>query len=168
MSHRDPDVFRSPPARLARLFELDPENVLAWQEAEMAAVLRHQLAAPIETQAVTPAPADHVPAPPRQSGTPTLAELCSLPCPPLAPLRASKDFAQAHLHHDRPDIPRAVAEVIYYLAIALARSRCGERITRLPDAEVARGIDWALTLPWLDRLTRETLAQARRCYSESA
>ena len=40
-------------------------------------------------------------------------------------------------------LPGEVASVLYYASIASALARLGRRITRLPDADLRRGLLWA-------------------------
>jgi hypothetical protein len=73
----------------------------------------------------------------------------------------TKDFAKAcRISADSP-IPREIATVLYFASIAVARLRCGRRITELTDTAVRKGLDWALGQPWLDEATRRLLEEGR-------
>ena len=47
-----------------------------------------------------------------------------------------------------------------FLAIAAALVRLDARITRLPEAELRRGLLWTREQPWLDEETKQLLLQA--------
>jgi hypothetical protein len=135
-----------------------------WQESELAAVLRHQMQAPLRVGLETL---------PRQLAA-ELRVLCEAqgllirsvydlldhPLPPLELLRILKDFTKRQAFASGGALPRAVAMVIYYLTIATARIRHGERLTSLTDPEVEQGLDWVRGQAWLDDDTR-TMAEER-------
>jgi hypothetical protein len=53
-----------------------------------------------------------------------------------------------------------VARVIYLLAIAAASTRCGRRITRQSDTELATSLEWAAQLEWVEQDERNLLNEA--------
>ena len=169
MTNSEPELFNSEPSRLARLLGLDAKGGLRWHESELGAVWRHQLLAPLDLSAGVPSPSPGA-VPEARGSAPclprTLGELFHDPHPPLDLLAMAKQYGQAHLHHQSNELPREIAEVIYYLSIGVARLRRQERLSRLPDEEVARGLTWALTLCWLDDPTRQILRQSLGCLLE--
>jgi hypothetical protein len=54
-------------------------------------------------------------------------------------------------------LPVEVATVLYFSCIIVARMRCNVRISALDDASLARGLEWAAALPWIDEPTRRLL-----------
>jgi hypothetical protein len=72
----------------------------------------------------------------------------------------TKDFAKANMDHAQSSLPGEVAAALYYTSIAAALVRLGARITRLPDAELRRGLLWTSDQVWLDAETKQLLLQA--------
>jgi len=50
--------------------------------------------------------------------------------------------------------------VLYYACIAAALLRLKARISKLSDADLSRGLRWAVEQPWLDEETKQLLAKA--------
>ena len=135
---------------LASMLEVDWAAGRPWEERELAAVLRHQLAAPLHVDL-------------RTRGDETVATFYDLlhhPTPPIELLALAKDFAKACRADPDSPLPREVAAVIYFGAIAVARRRCGTLITQLSPEELRAGVEWVLAQPWVDPATRELFALA--------
>jgi hypothetical protein len=151
------DFSRSTPQSLARLLEPEAGGKTEWSASDLAAILRHQLKAPLRADlsstnpdagktldtvsAATPAPA-------------TFGELFAHPHPPLELLELAKEFGKALRRDPAGGVPAEVATVIYYASIVAARLRCGRQISDLDEATLRRGIQWALARPWLDAAIR--------------
>jgi len=151
------DFSQSNPQSLARLLEVESGAKTDWSASDLAAILRHQLNAPLRTDlsctnpdagktldtisAAGPAPA-------------TFGELFAHPHPPLELLKLAKEFGKALRRDPSSGIPAEVATVIYYASIVAARLRCRRQISDLDQAAFRRGIKWALARPWLDAATR--------------
>ena len=82
------------------------------------------------------------------------------PQPPLELLELVKDFAKANADHPENGLPKEIAAVLYYGCIAAALVRLKARISKLSDAELRRGLGWAVEQPWVDEETRQLLARA--------
>ncbi|MEO0514893.1 MAG: hypothetical protein AAF086_06310 [Planctomycetota bacterium] len=154
-----PDPFPHPsdPTALAELFNLgQPDTALPWSTSDLGAMLRHQLHQPLG-----PAPGiQGTPASDDGYATRPHLDLFTQSSPPLARLRRVKDLAKAG---DTPEgqLPRDVATVMYYAALAAARVHHPEQpITRLDDEAFRVGLDWALQLPWLDPALKPLFSQA--------
>jgi len=151
------DLNQSKPQSLARLLEPDAGGRTEWPASDLAAILRHQLNAPLRADlshtnpdagktldtihAAGPAPA-------------TFGELFAHPHPPLELLDLAKEFGKSLRRDPVGGVPAEVATVVYYASIVAARLRCGRQISDLDEATLRRGIQWALARPWLDEATR--------------
>ena len=125
--------------------------------ADFADSLRHQLAAPLDPQPDLGVDDDDAPI--------TLADLLAHPAPPAEPLRRVKDWAKPHMGEHGGELPREVAGVLYFAAVAADRVRGSGRVSELSNDQVAAGAAWALRLPWLDagaaELFRAAIAKLR-------
>jgi len=158
-------VFEVAPGKVAQLMAATEGGEGGWQPEELGAILRHQLAAPLDWEA-TRAPrelaAASAPARPAPAEIRTLDELFHHPSPPVELLRLTKDFAKANREHPSGALPPAVATVIYFASIAVARVRLGARITSLDDDAVRAGCEWVLAQAWVDEQARELFRAAKR------
>lgn len=146
----------SDPTALAELFNLSRDDApLPWNNADLAAMLRHQLHQPLG-----PSPTGE------DDGHATRPhlDLFTQADPPLDRLVQVKNAAKAvpKTSKDADNrLPRDVATVVYYAALAAARlHHPGQPITRLDDEAFRVGLDWALQLPWLDPALRPLFSQA--------
>ena len=151
--------------RLAALFALDEQPSGPWDKTDLAALLRHQLAAPVEVDLGT-LPPDQSPKIRSLAGAEGLTlrsfnDLLQHPHPPVALLRMVKDFAKLNRSHRRSALPPEVATVIYYAAIVVAALRCGQAISELEPAQLRKGLDWALSQPWLEDGLRALFEEAQ-------
>ncbi|HET6246320.1 MAG TPA: hypothetical protein VFE47_01375, partial [Tepidisphaeraceae bacterium] len=148
------DLTHSKSPRLAGLMKMTGVERTDWSPAELGAVLRHQLAAPLEYDLRTLAPGGErtinemtasiaVGPRPRSFG-----DLVTHPRPPLDLLALMKDFARNG--RDDGSLPAEVGTVLYYAAITLGLLRHNARITKLDDQSLEKGIEWASAVPWLD------------------
>jgi hypothetical protein len=157
-------VSKSPVKKLAALMAAGRERDRLWRTDELAAILRHQMSAPVLVDLGgfdprTAARLKHL----SQAQSLVLrsfADLFRHPSPPVEVLELVKDFAKANMDHPESCLPREIAAVLYYLSIAAALVRLGTRITHLSDADVKQGLLWAKRLAWLDADTRKLLGQA--------
>ncbi len=158
------DIYGSEPAELAELMELAEQPQNLWRSNELGAVLRHQLHAPVgfdlggleaaEVQGLRPV---------GEGGDlliNSFADLFHHPHPPLGLLRLVKQFAKANRAHPDSPLPVEVAALLYLLSIAVARLRCGERISSLDDDALREGLKWASEQCWLDNPTRSLITEA--------
>ena len=149
---------------MAEMLSLDGASGREWLQAELGAVLRHQLTARVDFDLGTSvgvacpsaAPPDEVLRPARSF---TFAELLHDPAPPLDVLRRTKTLAKACRNDPNGPIPREVATVLYFASILVALMRCGQRITHLDDAGLRDGIEWILAQSWVDTATRGLFEQ---------
>ncbi len=172
MRHRVRDVNETNPGQLAQLLAMAPHETSDWRANELAAILRHQLAVPVEFElpgasnaggdsGLPPMPADV-----RCILTTTFGDLLRHADPPLSMLRRVKDFAKACREDPRGPLPREVAMVLYLASILAALTRHGAAITKLTPDELHKATEWALSQEWLDEALRplfeEGLSQVAR------
>lgn len=159
------DYNQSTSHSLARLLAAEADGTAEWSATDMAAILRHQLNAPLRADlSATNASAGKTLDTASQDGPPpaTFGELFAHPRPPVELLKLAKDFAKALRRDASCGVPAGVATVIYYASIVAARSRYGQRITDLDEETLRRGVEWALAQPWLDDMTRAMFEEFRR------
>jgi len=145
----------------AEIMELNIEPRRVWQGHELADILSHQLAVPLELEmghrtlgVVEPT------SPPDRLHLMTFADVLHNSDPLLQLLRLIKEFAKGHLADSHSLLPKEIASILYFTAIAAALVRNGQRITSRPDQVIAEGIRWTLSLSWIDERTRAVLQEA--------
>ena len=157
------DIQTTDPSRLARLFPADEPATAHWGRNDLQAVLKHQLAAlltvdlKLDSSDVT-----------RGTKLDSFRDVLRHSSPPLTLLTSIKDFAKTSSHPGGAALPKEIATVLYYVAIVLARTRHGERITTLPDPSMAAGLKWALSQKWLDAEVRELFQNTELLHARSA
>jgi hypothetical protein len=166
MEMPDSDVFRASPERLAAVLGLGDSAQRVWGPEELGAVFEHQMRAPVSVD--LGAMDARVSAKLRMLTDAqglmlkSFADLFEHPHPPLELLRSVKDFGK--LNRDQPEslLPNEVAAALYYLSIAAALARLGERISSLSDSELRQGFDWTLAQPWISGARRKLVEDAQR------
>jgi hypothetical protein len=146
------DLSQANPEGLSRLLQLEESSGERWQQNDVAEILRHQLAAPLEFDlgAAGPTVAQSVR---RLSGSDdrritSFADLLRHPCPPVELLDYAKQFFKPGPDGLHPSLPIEVATVLYYAVIATG-IRCGRRVSSLDDGAMRQGFAWAIRQPWL-------------------
>jgi hypothetical protein len=155
----------SDPRLLAGLMDLEAGQGRVWSAGELAAVFRHQMAAPVQFDLARLGP--------QRAGQLQLLcegeglllksfnDLFAHPCPPLELLRLTQEFAKLNRQSQASAIPAAVATVLYYASIATALVRCGVRTTAMSNADLRLGLGRILALPWVTEPIRAICEQAR-------
>jgi hypothetical protein len=133
------DISQSDPHLLSKLMNLDEE---AWPPDELAAMLRHQLRSKLESE--------------------TFGDVLHAASPAIESLKRIKDFGKQHRNDPASPLPRDIATVLYFAAIAAALAKCGQRISQLDDASIRAGVEWAVALPWLDESTRALFVEGQK------
>ena len=161
---QQPDLSKIKARALTPMMDLEGgEEPGLWQPEELGAILRHQMAAPLEFDfsylgAERPASLDALAG---TDGPPvrTFGDLLCHPRPPIELLESTKEFAKRC--RSRPDapLPDEIATILYILSIVAALTRCARRITKLDAAGLRYSLDWALAQPWLDPATRDLLRE---------
>lgn len=125
--------------------------------AEMGEVFRHFLQTPVEAVLADSADGliDSAATPPRSGHATTFAQLISSDAPSIDLLQRVKRFAKLAMGSDEGDLPREIAGVVYFGAIAVALVRARTRITSLSDRELRDALQWASRRSWLTESIKE-------------
>lgn len=170
MTSHTPD--QSDPASLARLLEVSNGNDVLWRPEELAAILRHQLAAPIEYDLSRmdrhAAQRLKVSADAKGLLLKSFADLFAHPDPPIELLEMTKQFAKANRNDPDRALPVEISTLLYYACIAAALVRCGKRITGLDDATLSKGFQWGRGQPWVDEATAGLFKKALEAFERPA
>ncbi|MEM9419603.1 MAG: hypothetical protein AAGA25_11225 [Planctomycetota bacterium] len=151
-SSPDTPPHHSDPTALVELFNLgQAQTPFPWNTNDLASILRHQLHQPLGP---SPSKLDD------GYATKPHLDLFTQSNPPLDRLSQIKDQAKKGSNEDG-ELPRDVATVMYYAALAAARLHHPQaNITRLDDQAFRVGLDWALKLNWLDPALKPLFSQA--------
>ena len=152
--------------RYARLMRIAIEGDRAWDNDELREMFEQEMAAPVPFD-LSRLGRSGARAVASQAGARGLllrsfGDLLQHPRPQPEMLRMVKDFAKRCLQHPDPPMVRDIASSLYLLAVLAARLRCGQRISRLSDADLRNGaaemqhVGWLP--PWAIQLLREALA----------
>jgi RNA polymerase sigma-70 factor (ECF subfamily) len=125
-----------------------------WTEDELSAIWRHLLSTPLcEVISVPPTAACG-------RSRECLGDLLSSSSPDVAQLRQLKNYARTLVRDGGEALPPDIASALYYLAIAAALVRCGERITKSSGHVLSHG--WAIlqSRPMISSELRLLMARA--------
>lgn len=143
------------------LDEVAAENRL-WSADDLRDVLDHQWTAPlaVDLAGLSQQNAERVETLATSKGLllRSFGDLLEHPHPPLTLLVLTKEFAKRCLSSSNGVVPHDVARVLYFASIAAALDRCGLRITKLGDKQIADGMTWALSLDWIPSGARAILS----------
>jgi len=157
-------VFQSRAQDLAALLATGEERARLWRPDELAAIYRHQLAAPLlaDLGGLDPRTATRwqLVSDAQELRLNSFSDLLRHPAPPVELLELVKDFAKANLDHPESGLPAEIASTLYYVSIAAALVRRGARISKLPDTSLQRGLAWTREQAWVDETSRELLVLA--------
>lgn len=164
------DIRSTSPSVLAKIMTLDKNSERTWQPDELGAILKHQMAAPVqfdlESLDPTIAPKVRTLSEARGLVLKSFGDLLRHPNPPVELLKLTKEFAKANRNDKESSLPPEVATVLYFASIAVARMRCNERISSMDDDQLQRGLEWAGAQPWLDEDTRALMKECLRFVRE--
>lgn len=121
------------------LFELG-EPKPDWSDADLSAMLRHQLDAPIDLD----------------QRFPSIRALLCASQPPVESLEVLKRLAKLRRTEPLSVVPSDLWRLIYFASIAAAR-HIGHSISDLSHDDLAAGFRWALSKPWIDPVIRELI-----------
>jgi hypothetical protein len=157
-------ALHSPAKGLAALLNSGSATSRLWRPQELSAIFQHQLTAPVlvDLGRFDVGTAARLKGLTDSQGLllKSFSELFHHPTPPIELLVLAKDFAKANMNHPESALPHEIATAIYYLSIAAAWVRLGERISKLPDAELRRGFSWVCAQDWIDPETKAFVINA--------
>jgi hypothetical protein len=141
---------------MAGAMDSEADRPPQWQPAELATMLRHQLAASVagDLQQLSPDLAKRFDGVKEPSADPAskliYAALFTNPTPSLEALQVVKDFSKRAIAEKDGPLPEEIGAALYYASIAAALLRLDKRISGLDDATLKIGLNWALAQPWMD------------------
>ncbi len=146
--------------RLGRVLAETSHSRSTWSDQEYGPIMLHQLSAPLgaDLTLLFPQTEDTL----TDDAPRSFEELLLHPSPPLPALILVKDFAKQLSRNARFAYPRPVAMMLYYASICAAWLRTGTRITNLSDAEIRKGVCWALKRSWLPASLKSLFESTRR------
>lgn len=152
------------PQKLADMIAINPQGGHGWNASELATIFKHQLASPllVDLSEFDPTAADQSRMLALKAEPPieTFSDLLTHPNPPVELLDQVKGLSKAMMNRLDSVLPRELTVVLYYLAIACAIDRTGNRLTTLAEAELRQGLTWSAQQPWLDPIYKNTLQTA--------
>jgi hypothetical protein len=163
MDQANPVPANADPRAISTLLEFRDIRRAIWHPGELAAMLRHQLDAPIHLSLGTfSGEAAYLlrHAKPPLDPLLTLHQLFCHAQPPLELLRLVKRFAKSCRSDPEHPLPGEIVMLLYYASIAAAQVRLGESISDLTPELLRRGVRWVLSRAWVDTDLREMLSQA--------
>lgn len=158
-------VFKSSAAQLAKIMNLDETTPEAWNDQDLAAMLRHQMSAPlnfdlssVEMKAARAAARNETLATAAKRRIKSFKDLLFHPEPPLALLRLSKDFFKRRIKACQKGSPEWQVAYLFYLLSILAAGSRAARISNLAPGELRTAVKWALDQEWVDKETEQLLS----------
>lgn len=171
MDHLNPKPGRKSPVRLQELLALGLAAHTDWSPQELEAVIVEQISLPMDFQlhGLDQPQAARIQgeAAARHLLLKNLRELLLHSHPPLPLLLLAKDFFKANCSQPSPGLPAEVARCLYYLVLAVARSRHQTRISSLTDAELLQGIAWLQQQSWIPRELKQLAETAKATFAGS-
>jgi hypothetical protein len=148
---------------LSSVITFDADGRAVWPAEDLQAMLHHLMRAPLDVTLSTDPYQQYAIATLAETSAPaprTFEELFHHPRPALELLRILKSFAKRSRGNPRSTLAPEVCLLLYYVAIALALVRHGQRITRLTEDELRNGLSWLTRQPWVDPLSRNLGTEA--------
>jgi hypothetical protein len=161
-------ALRSEAPQLARIFGAIGQAEACWLPEDLPDLLRYQWNAAIDFDLadVPCRDRDKTLTSAARSRIRTFGELLLHPSPPVTLLKLAKDFFKNKAGSSKDPRPECqVAYLFYLLVILAARTRAGTAISSLADAELERGIKWALNQAWVQGAARDSMLELSRTTS---
>ncbi len=144
---------------LAAMIGVEEKRSPEWKDADLAAMLSHQLATPLEHDlAVLGADAGEMLKRILAESNQTLrsfGDVLASERPPLELLTMIKDYVRMGCRDAQ--LPHEVSTVLYFASIVAAEACHRTHITQLSMKEVIEGARWALGLRWIGAGLRDQL-----------
>jgi hypothetical protein len=161
---QDPQMQMDNPTALLAMLNMSGKSPHVWLPQELAAILRHELQAPLALAlGAYAAEADNMIRQLSDTNPPpeSLESVLLQPRPSVEILNVVKKFAKSSsLEGVEDGMPREIALLLYFLSIALARARCQTRLSELPDEAVMNGLQWMLGQNWVADSIRSLASEA--------
>ena len=142
-----PDSHPPRPRQISDILGIGADTATLWRPDELAAIFRHQMAAPVvfDLESLGTAKARRLANLTAAQGLvlKSFADLFQHNSPPLELLQLTKDFAKRNRDQPESVLPTEIATLLYFASIAAALVHRGERITRLSNSELRGGFEWA-------------------------
>jgi hypothetical protein len=152
------------PERMADLLSGTAHAQVTWTPREIEAIYRHQLATPLQVElGALPATEAKTLTGLADAGgllLKSIGDLLHHPHPPATLLTMLKDFAKRLMEHPQSPLPRDVASLLYWAAIASGLAHGGRRLTSLTNDRLLEGFRWAASQSWVDATTVELIRSA--------
>ncbi len=135
----------------------------AWSHRDLAEMLEHLLACDLTTELDGPNNVTEQTL--RQlagSCTPpleTLGDVLTTPNPPVELLKIIKEYSKVVSGLPDRTLPKPIATVLYLGSIVAAWVHGGVKITQHSRQDVAGGVSWSLSQPWLEMNLRDLFEQ---------
>ncbi|HUO08575.1 MAG TPA: hypothetical protein VM008_09775 [Phycisphaerae bacterium] len=159
-----------PPQGLSTFLALTPDSRHAWNREDLASIFQHEIHAPLrlalgDLSALLAHAVEELPA-----GKPepkSIEELLMDAAPPADLLTLLKRFGRRCSQEQASALPKEVGLALYYASIGIARQRKVANVSSLPDAELIKGLRWALSRDWIGDQVRPVLSAALQTVEES-
>jgi hypothetical protein len=159
------------PTALLVMLNLSAESQHMWPAEELAAILRHELQAPIHLALgaySSEAGAILEKWPPENPPPGNLEDLLQQDHPSAELLKLIKKFAKSsNIDGAEAGLPREIALLLYFVSIGVARFRCQTRLSELPDQALINGLQWMLAQSWVVQPVRTVAGDALRYLDQS-
>ncbi len=160
-------IFNSSPEQLTKLMNLDETTPDEWNEQDLAAMLCHQMSAPlnfdlssVELKTAKAKTRDETLTSAAKQRIKSFKDLLFHPEPPLDLLRLSKYFFKRRTKTCKKGSPEWQVGYLCYLLSILAAGSRGAQVSSLAPGELRRAIRRALDEKWVDERTKQLLSQA--------
>ena len=156
-NHNSKDILRA-------LMDPSRPDPVPWSSHELRAILEHQLASPLDSEAerlaqISGLTVKMVAALLRNTSCVSFGELLMLSPPHLRALKLVKEFFKASLAKDG-DLPRDVARCLYVVAILQGQRAGIGQISSLDETSLEREARRCLTFGWLPQEARQLIQRA--------
>jgi hypothetical protein len=133
-----------------------------WSPAELRAMLRHQLDAPLQLSlGALSAEVAHLlnATKPPLDPLMTLGQLLRLPAPPLGLLKLVKSFAKGCRNDPDNPLPTGLVMMLYYVSVTKALVTHQRRISSVGTPALLQGLGWLAAQEWVDADARRLLEE---------
>lgn len=148
----------------AQLLKDESDTQENWSEAELGAMLDHQLAAALEPE-LWVAEATPMVTPATNPAACTFRDAIFGQIASLESLRRINDYAWEQMSRAEAILPEEIARVLYYGSAMAARRFSGECGCLLSQARLKAGVNWVLAQEWIDPAIRDWFHASFECLS---